>query len=66
MHGEAAMFRQFQEFLDLVAVGSIMVLAAAVHSPYAESLVAIWAVFAPHAVIELHLSEPMIVGGGAV
>jgi hypothetical protein len=36
------MFRQFQDFLDLAAVGAIMVLAAAVHSPYAESLVAVW------------------------
>jgi hypothetical protein len=30
------------DFLELAAVGAIMALAAAVHSPYAESLVAVW------------------------
>jgi hypothetical protein len=41
------MFRRFQDFLDLVAVGAIMVLAAAVHSPYAEGFAAIWGPYSP-------------------
>jgi hypothetical protein len=36
------MLRQFQDFLDIVAVGAIIVLAAAANSPYAERLAAIW------------------------
>ncbi len=43
------MFRRFQDFLELVAVGAIMVLAAAVHSPYAEALAAIWGPYSPPA-----------------
>jgi hypothetical protein len=41
------MFRRFQDFLELVAVGAIMVLAAAVHSPYAEGFAAALGPYSP-------------------
>jgi hypothetical protein len=36
------MFKRFQDILDMVAVGAIMMLAAAANSPYAEHLAAVW------------------------
>jgi hypothetical protein len=37
----------FRDFVEFAVVGAIVALAAAVHSPYAKSLAAIWLSVSP-------------------